>query len=246
MKNIQNFTYYFTYFMEKKMDKFSKFRDIQRQSVAKFIERVAGNFMALDVKFSAKFSLKNAFKFVRFSSLGVAVVLISGCSLKTQVPQATMYEIYYANAQCSAFSKERKNVYIENVSALDLVDTRQILIVAENNSINYLKEAKFVALPSEMIYKALVKGVYSNCGLKPVFSPNLEDLRLKVSLISLQIRGDKAEISLAYEMFNSKHSVKSGMINKQLFCPDPSAKTVFETINKATNLAIDELLAQVF
>lgn len=176
------------------------------------------------------------------SFFGAAI--ICGCSLKMQVEQPTMYELYYANSKCGAQTEGRKNIYIQNVGALDLVDTSNILIVAENNEIRYLKDAKFVTLPSEMIYKALIKGAYLNCGVKPVFAPGADDLRLKVNIISLQIRGDKAEISMAYELFTAKKSIKSGIVNKDLFCPDPSSKTVFETINKAANQAIDELLAQ--
>lgn len=174
-------------------------------------------------------------------------MMFAGCSLKTDIPQATMYEIYYANKECTAEKQEklRKNVYIERVSALDMVDTRQILIVADNNQIRFLQDAKFVALPSEMIYKALVKGLYSNCAAKPIFSPNFDDLRLKISIISLQIRGDKAEVAFAYELFNANKSVKSGMINKELFCPNPSSKTIFDTINKTVNLAIDALLTDI-
>ena len=119
------------------------------------------------------------------------------------------------------------------------------LIIAENNKIRYLTDAKFVSEPSEMIYKSLVKGLYSNCAAKPIFSPNAKDLRLKVSIISLQIRGDKAEVSLAYELFNANTSLKSGMITKEIFCPDPSSSTIFETINKAANLAIDTLISEI-
>ena len=126
-----------------------------------------------------------------------------------------------------------------------MVDTRKILIVAENNKIRYLTDAKFVSEPSEMIYKSLVKGLYSNCAAKPIFSPNAKDLRLKVSIISLQIRGNKAEVSLAYELFNANNSLKSGMITKEIFCPDPSSSTIFETINKAANLAIDTLISEI-
>ena len=77
-----------------------------------------------------------------------ATLLFLGCSLKTDVPVATMYEIHYSNKACSAENKQKelKNVFIENVSALDMVDTRKILIVAENNKIRYLSDAKFVAL----------------------------------------------------------------------------------------------------
>ena len=66
-----------------------------------------------------------------------AAFLFFGCSLKTDVPMATMYEIHYSNQECSAENKQKelKNVFIENVSALDMVDTRKILIVAENNKI---------------------------------------------------------------------------------------------------------------
>jgi len=176
-----------------------------------------------------------------------AAFLFFGCSLKTDVPQATMYEIHYSNKECSAENKQKelKNVFIENVSALDMVDTRKILIVAENNKIRYLTDAKFVSEPSEMIYKSLVKGLYSNCAAKPIFSPNAKDLRLKVSIISLQIRGDKAEVSLAYELFNANTSLKSGMITKEIFCPDPSSSTIFETINKAANSAIDILISEI-
>ncbi|MBE2984336.1 membrane integrity-associated transporter subunit PqiC [Campylobacter sp. RM9344] len=181
----------------------------------------------------------------KFTLALVSLIILSGCSIKTTVAQPDMYEIYYSNKECRAVKNASKNIYIDSVSALDLVDSRRILIVAENNKIRYLDDAKFVAMPSEMIYKALVKGVYSNCGLSPVFAPGTNDSRLKVNLISLQIRGDKAEVTMAYELFNASRSIKSGIINKELFCPDPSSKTVFETINKTVNIAIDTLLSEI-
>ncbi|CAD7286811.1 hypothetical protein [Campylobacter suis] len=172
-------------------------------------------------------------------------VFISGCSLKNSVARADMYEIYYSQKECVAKSKTPKNIYIQNVSALDLVDKREILIVAEDNKIHHLYDAKFIAQPSEMIYKALIKGAYANCGVKPIFSPNSSDLRLKVNVVSLQIRGDKAEVILAYELFSLDKSVNSGVVVKNVFCPDPSSKSIFDSINKSVNLAIDELLGSV-
>ncbi|MCR4942269.1 MAG: hypothetical protein K5978_05725 [Campylobacter sp.] len=169
-------------------------------------------------------------------------LFFSACSLKTSVKQADMYEIYYSKKQCLSQNQIRKNIYIQNVIALDLVDKKDILIVAENNKIRYLTDAKFVAFPSEMIYKAIVKGAYANCGVKPIFSPSSSDLRLKVNVVSLQIRGDKAEVTLAYDLFSLEKSVNSGLIHKEVFCPDPSSKTIFDSLNKSVNLAIDELL----
>ncbi|QCD45033.1 hypothetical protein [Campylobacter mucosalis] len=173
------------------------------------------------------------------------VIFFGGCVFKTNSKPATMYEIYYSKNECNK-KLEPKNIYIESIKALDIVDNRQILIISERNFIRYLDDTKYVALPSEMFYKALLKGVYSNCGLKPVFSPKDDDLRLKVELVSLHIRGDHAEVSLAYELKDDKNIIKSGLINERIFCPDPSSVTIFNTINKTANLAIDRLIGEIF
>lgn len=181
-------------------------------------------------------------KILKFVILGF---IFAGCSLKVDVAQPDMYEIYYSKKECVGAKNERKNIYIQSVNALDLVDKKDILIVAQNNKISYAKDAKFVAYPSEMIYKALIKGAYSNCGVKPIFAPNSSDLRLKVNVVSLQIRGDQAEVILAYELFSLNSSVSSGVVIKNVFCHDPSSKTIFDSINKSVNLAIDELLERI-
>ncbi|MGH1601545.1 ABC-type transport auxiliary lipoprotein family protein [Campylobacter majalis] len=176
--------------------------------------------------------------------LAAIAVLFSGCLLKTTSKPLTLYEINYKNNTCVVPNTD-KNIYVESVKALDMVDNRQILITADRNFIRYLDDAKYVALPSEMFYKMLVKGVYANCGAKPSFNSALNTQRLKVELISVQILGDKAQISFAYELRDDKKSIKSGYVNKSVYCPDPSSVTIFNTINKASNQAIDELLLEI-
>ncbi|MDL0088660.1 ABC-type transport auxiliary lipoprotein family protein [Campylobacter gastrosuis] len=182
---------------------------------------------------------------MRNITIFLAAILLGGCMLKTDVKPALMYEIYYSKNVCEQKTSP-KNIYLQSVKALDIVDNRQILIISDKNQIRYLDDIKYLALPSEMFYKALLKGVYSNCGAKPVFSPKDDDLSLKVRLISLQIRGDHAEVSLAYELKNGENIVKSGLINKRKFCENPKSVTIFNTINQTANLAIDELLAEIF
>lgn len=170
-------------------------------------------------------------------------ILFSGCLLKTTSKPLTLYEINYKNHAC-VIPNTNKNIYVESVTAIDMVDNRQILITADRNFIRYLDDAKYVALPSEMFYKMLLKGVYLNCGLKPSFS-SLNAQRLKVELISVQILGDRAEVFLAYELRDGQNTIKSGYVSKSVYCPDPSSVTIFNTINKASNQAIDELLLEI-
>ncbi|MDA3047368.1 hypothetical protein [Campylobacter sp. JMF_08 NE1] len=174
----------------------------------------------------------------------LAGILLGGCLAKSAKPY-TYYELKYDQKHCAAKSNSRKNIYIESVTATNLVDRRDILIVDWKSRTRYASDAKYITMPSEMLYKALIDAAFSTCALNPIFVPQERDLRLKTTLITLQVDGDHAKITIGYEFLNAVQSIKSGVITKRVFVPDPSSQSIYNATNSALNLAIDEILKAI-
>ncbi|WP_079992677.1 ABC-type transport auxiliary lipoprotein family protein [Campylobacter pinnipediorum] len=182
---------------------------------------------------------------IKLFCIAIFVFLIYGCSFKTEAKAPIKYDFYYNQQGCVAKINPKK-IYIENVKALELVDTRQILVYADKNQIKYLNDARYASLPSEMFYKALLKGFYANCNAKPVFTYNKGDLKLSAKLLAMHARDNYAEISIAYELKQDEKVLKSGIIEKRNpFEDNKSSSTIFNAINKSSNEIIDELLIQI-
>ncbi|MFC2750157.1 MAG: hypothetical protein ACFN38_03450 [Campylobacter sp.] len=113
------------------------------------------------------------------------------------------------------------------------------------NRTRFASDAKFITMPSEMVYKALIDAAFSTCGLNPIFVPKEKDLRLKTNVVALQVNGDQAVITIAYEILDAISSKTSGIITKQVFVPDPSSQSIFNAMNLVLNQAIDEILRAI-
>ena len=183
-------------------------------------------------------------KNLKILSIILAGFMLGGCLAKSAKPY-TYYELKYNQKRCATTANSRKNIYIENVSATNLVDRRDILIVDWKSRTRYANDAKYITMPSEMLYKALIDAAFSTCSLNPIFVPQERDLRLKTSLITLQVDGDQAKITIGYEILTSIASLKSGVITKRVFVPDPSSQSIYNSTNQALNLAIDEILKAI-
>ena len=96
-----------------------------------------------------------------------------------------------------------------------------------------------------MVYKAINDAVFSNCGLNPIFAPRENDLRLKVKIITLGVYEDEAVVTLGYEIFNAFNARKSAIITKKVFVKNPQNQTIFNALNDALNLAINEILKAI-
>lgn len=175
--------------------------------------------------------------------VAVAAIL-SGCIAKKAAP-FTYYELSYKRDKCTILSKIHQNIYIDNVSATNLVDNRSILVVDYKNRIRHLDDAKFVTMPSEMVYKALVDAVFSQCKFNPIFAPKEGDLKIKTTIMALQVSNDQAVFTIGYELLNGYESKKSGIITKNIFVKDPSSQTIFNSMNLAMNQAIKELMKEL-
>ena len=180
----------------------------------------------------------------KFLILALAGALLSGCLAKKATPY-TYYELKYQQKNCIQAGIKRRNIFIDNVAATDLVDRRDILIVDFRNRTRFASDAKFITMPSEMVYKALIDAAFSTCGLNPIFVPKEKDLRLKTSVVALQVNGDQAVITIAYEILDAISSKTSGIITKQVFVPDPSSQSIFNAMNLVLNQAIDEILRAI-
>ncbi|MBQ3674410.1 MAG: hypothetical protein II923_02270 [Campylobacter sp.] len=177
--------------------------------------------------------------------LCVFVALLFGGCLAKQGARYDYYELKFSGDRCKNRVQNRKNIFIDRVMATNLVDRRDILIVDYKNKAWFVEDSKFITMPSEMVYKALIDGAFSTCELRPIFISNENELKLKTSLIALQVNGDQAVVTIGYEILNSLNKVKSGIVTKSVFVPDPSSESIFAGLNKSLNLAIDDILKAV-
>lgn len=178
----------------------------------------------------------------KFLIFGVILAVFSGCLLKEKAKPYTYYELKFDKSSCVNKNTKTKNIYIDSILTTSLVEKREILIVDYLQKARYLNDAKFITMPSDMVYKALNDALFSSCNLSPIFVPKEKDLRLKVKILTLGIYEDQAVITLGYEIFDTFKSQKSAIITKKVFVENPQTQTIFNGLNRALNLAIDEIL----
>lgn len=171
-------------------------------------------------------------------------ILLSGCLAKKAVPY-DYYEISYKGEVCKTKNSNQKKIYVSNIQALNLADSRDILIVDYKNNIRYVDDAKFITLPSEMVYKGIVSAVASRCEFEQIFRPNSKNYILNTSLLSLQVNHDQAEVILGYDLVKEGISKKSGVIKNHIFVPDPSTQTILKCLDMSVNQSIDKLMKEI-
>ena len=49
-------------------------------------------------------------------------------------------------------------------------------------------------------------------------------------------------VTMGYEILNSLESIKSGIVTKRVFVPDPSSQSIYNALNLALNESINEIL----
>ncbi|CZE48041.1 hypothetical protein [Campylobacter geochelonis] len=180
----------------------------------------------------------------KFLLLPLFAALFAGCLAKKAQPYQ-YYEITYKGKICEHKIENPKSIYVSNIQALNLADSRDILIVDFKNNIRYLQGVKFVTLPSEMVYKAIVSAVASQCEFRQSFTPKKGDFTLRTEMISLQVNGDQAEMILGYDLLKDDVSTKSGIIKNHIFVPDPSAQTILKYMDISVNQTVDKLISEL-
>lgn len=173
-----------------------------------------------------------------------AAVLLNGCLGKKVLP-VKYYEMTYKGDVCKQKIQNPKQIYVSNIQALNLADSRNILIVDGKNNIIYVDDAKYITTPSEMVYKGIVSAVSSECEFKQIFRPKKDALVLNTSLLSLQVNFDQAEVILGYELTKNSEILKSGVIKNHTFVPDPSTDTILKYMDISLNKAINQLMQEI-
>lgn len=171
-------------------------------------------------------------------------LVMSGCLAKTATPYK-YYEITYKGSVCKQKISNPVEIYVANIQALNLADSRDILVVDTNNNIKYLPDAKFVTLPSEMVYKSIVSAIESECGYRQIFSPSRDARVLNTSLISLQVNANKAEVIIGYDLIENAKTIKSGVIKNHIDVPNESSETIISHLDKSVNEAVKKLVNEI-
>ncbi|NLY03659.1 MAG: hypothetical protein GXZ15_02280 [Campylobacter sp.] len=183
-------------------------------------------------------------KILTITLILIGAVILSGCLAKSAKPYQ-YYEITYKGKPCQTKALKPTQIYVSNIQALNLADSRDILIVDFKNNIRYVDDAKFVTLPSEMVYKSIVSAVSSKCEFDQVFRPIAGVSTLNTSLISLQVNGDQAEVILGYDLVKDGKSEKSGVIKNHIFVPDPSTPTILKHMDISVGQAVDKIINEI-
>lgn len=166
---------------------------------------------------------------------------LSGCLAKKTTAPA-YYELGENLQACQNSNLAKKELYIYPVDASSSVDNRNI-IEQINGEIRYLNDAKFIALPSQMMQNYMMMVFNSSCKFDIKLILSTQALKLKTSINSLKIVDNQASVVISYELFDTKNSLKSGIISKSVAVnQNASSAEKFNALNEAFKQSVDELV----
>lgn len=172
----------------------------------------------------------------------VAMLCFEACSLRN-VAKYSFYELQYKGDYKTC--KNLEKIYFHQSEALLLANSKEFMVFDVNGVQRSVNGARFISRPNEMLNKMTIEAVNKNCVFEPIFTRGRVDTELKTKLLDFYISGDTAKISLSYELINTDKIIKSGIISKSNFVKDPSAQTIYNTLNFTMNEAINEMIRRL-
>lgn len=195
------------------------------------------------MSFSLKTEIKNSIL------VGIIGVLMAGCMAK-DAPQLSYYELGYDENKASQICDRRADLMINLafIRAQDGYKSRDI-ITKDGIKVAKIENAKYIASPKDMLKKALLLYLNSNCHLKLSTNANLQ-LGLNITEMSIQPR--YAFIQIALELSKDGKVIANRIIStKESFDLDLSdefdiSKSDESRVMSAMNLALEKTLGQIY
>ena len=140
-------------------------------------------------------------------------------------------------------NKPEKTVFIEEVRVFGAYESREVLKIDANGEIRPLKNIKFLALPSEMTRRNLIIAASDQCAFKPSFKN--ADVSVKSNLLTLQIKDQKAQISMMFSFFKDGKELKSVVLSSQKDAGADEGEIAMRALNAAFSEVTDKFLQEL-
>ena len=177
--------------------------------------------------------------------LALAALFFSGCSvLAKPAPRTNYFMLGGAEdkfKECE--NRPEKTVFIEEVRVFGAYESREVLKIDANGEIRPLKNIKFLALPSEMARRNLIIAASDQCAFKPSFKN--ADINVKSNLLTLQIKDQKAQISMMFSFFKDGKELKSIVLSSQKDAGADEGEIAMKALNAAFSEVTDKFLQEL-
>lgn len=190
------------------------------------------------MNFSLKIEIKSTILAVIFG------VLMSGCLAK-DAPKLSYYELGYNNDSNVTQICDRRADLMLNLAYIKVQDgyNSRDIITKDGINVSKMNNAKYIASPKDMLKKALVLYLNSNCYLKLSSDASLQ-MGLNITEMSIQPR--YAFIQIALELSQNGKVIANEIISAKKSFDDLNNATSSENIAmNAMNLALENALWQI-
>lgn len=168
----------------------------------------------------------------------------SGCGIIAKsAPEIRYFTLAKGDFKICKEQADKKQIYIATVKSQAASESRDILISGNDGAIYPLKSAKWISLPSEMIYERILNTMHAGCLLQPSFDKT--NLNLQITLISLEAGIKNAKITLAFSLVKNGQILKSEIISASKPINSNLDKDVVTGLNLALDEAVNEILKRI-
>ena len=171
--------------------------------------------------------------------LALAALFFGGCSVLAKPAPRTNY--FMLGSTEDKF-KECENKP-EKMRVFGAYESREVLKIDANGEIRPLKNIKFLALPSEMTRRNLIIAASDQCAFKPSFKN--ADINVKSNLLTLQIKDQKAQISMMFSFFKDGKELKSVVLSSQKDAGADEGEIAMKALNAALSEVTDKFLQEL-
>ncbi|EAK0827625.1 hypothetical protein A0W86_08590 [Campylobacter fetus] len=160
-------------------------------------------------------------------------ILLSGCLVKQNSP-ITYYELSTPKKELNRCDR-RSDVFIhvQKIKSLSPYQTRNI-IYKDGLELSYLQNVKFIAYPSDMIYKALILYLDQNCHIKERSDAQVS---LEITLLDIGVTQNTAYIEILAKLTDKDKII----LNKILSAKTTTTSSVAEALNASLETVFGDL-----
>lgn len=175
----------------------------------------------------------------KFAFFLLVVALFSGCGVLSKTAVQNRYFVLGGDENAPCYLPKSKDIKVADVRSKSVFDTKDILIVDENFQIYPLEYAKWITLPSQMIYAKILNEIEGSCEFKS--NPKFSNLTLQTELLSLNSTSQKAVVSLGISLSKNGEILQNRVVlkTKNLISKEPNE------VVKSLNLALDEAVSEI-
>ncbi|MDO5046568.1 ABC-type transport auxiliary lipoprotein family protein [Campylobacter sp.] len=167
--------------------------------------------------------------------------VFSGCTIVAKsAPENRYFILGNSDFKICQDKESRRHINIRPVKSQSPFDTKEIMMIDKNSQIYPMKDARWIALPSEMIYTKILSEIEGGCLFKT--SLDRANLSLQTTLLSLNADEERALISLSVTLSKNDKILKSEIVSAAKPLASKEAKEVINALNSALDEAVGKIL----